>query len=148
MPRKGEGEQLIQSKIGIQELIYLDAFPKGLDQSDYLQGPLVGKTLSAAGVYYALICVAGLSAILITLRATLTGAGTITTDAYKTFADAFTKKGASASGVGPMVTGVAQSISIDDLLGEKYVLLKFTLVDPVSAEFTQAEVNGSPIVVP
>lgn len=140
--KKSEAAQMIQAAIGIQELISLDAVPLGESNAKMYPTTLVGLTLSTAGVYYALICTAGLSAVTVTLKATLTGAGSITSDFYKTYADAVTKKGASASGVGALVTTVAQELSITDLQGEKYCLLKLTVVAAMSAVFTQAEANG------
>jgi hypothetical protein len=140
---KSLSEKIVNGAIGVCEVLRFSQVPSGAES--LLQKPVLGATLTVAGDYFADVDVQGLATELeIHLKATLT-AGTLTSDAYATFMDGTTKKGASATGVGALVSATTQSSSIamTDHPGVRTVRVKLTAAGgTVTQPITQAEVNG------
>lgn len=132
----GLERQMQGAVAGRQTYIRGDGTAGSLD----LAAKLVGVVLQASTTYVFFIPVAGASAVDVTLRcSSFTGTAPTPTMSV-TFADGVTVKGTAAP-FAILVAGVAQTISITTLRGEK--LLKLTIAVPAASTCTidMAEYN-------
>jgi hypothetical protein len=149
MPRdivKGLSERVSQAACGAQDFLILAIVPAAASQA-LVGEPLVGKTLTATGVYRCLIPISGLASNLqVYLNATWTG-GTVVSDVDTLFTmSAFptipAKKGATVTGDGSLTTATLQTVETTALNGEQYAIVDLTLSGTTSVVFTVAEFNG------
>lgn len=141
MPRRNLSDVEYQSIIGLQRELVWDSVPAAAAQS--LVGQLVrGSVLAVAGTYTCKVDVGGLAALEAHLTATLTGTATSTTSGGTTYNDEATIKQAFA-GVGAMVSGTRQTITIAAAKGERFAIITITIATAGSATFTQGEINGA-----
>jgi hypothetical protein len=140
---KSLSEKIVAGTIGICETLRFSQVPAGAEA--HMNQPVKGAVLTVAGDYYADVDVQGLVTELeIHLKSTLTS-GTCVSDAYATFIDGTTKKGASATGVGALASATIQSSSLamTDHPGVRNVRVKLTVAGGTPNQtVTQAEVNG------
>lgn len=142
MERNQAGAQY-RSFVGEQADIIILSVPAGAAQSLVGQN-LRGAVLTVDGTYLCSISVNGMkSQIEMHVTATLSGTAAVTTDAYMTFNDETTKKGASFTGVGALVSATRQDITFNAPRGERRAILSLAVVHGTgAATFTQAEYNG------
>jgi len=143
----GQERQVMQGAIGAQSLMVIAGVPAGASL-ELIGEVLLGKTLTATGVYRVLVPIAGLaSGLQCHLTATWSG-GTVSSDLDSLFfvsdisnGATWTKKTAG-TGDGAVTSTTRQTSTLSTIAGERYAVYDLTLTGTTSVVINQAEYNG------